>query len=188
MSKDRIITAEQLDKAAEKTEKALDISAPNKPKRIPDFPEDITSLSSEGVGNLLSAFDSEIAFIRYRLAQVEVKLNYGMNVVDVYKKQVYLAMRATYSSSDAGAWAEMDSKVLDANIILNQLRMEITLLQARLDMYTKYSSSVSREISRRKNDHPGQASNMESSKPQLERIEKIAGRELKPKAKRKEND
>lgn len=161
------------------------VALPKKPDNIPAFPSDITSISSENVGQVLSAYDAEIAYIRYLLAVVEAKLDYATSVLDTFKKRLFLTMKnATASIHETNAWVDTNHSVVSAASVLQEMAMEQKLLQARLDIYTKYSASASREISRRRNDSFGHESKMSKSGTegaQKDRMDKISGKDLKVK-------
>lgn len=172
----------EIDEINDKITKVFNVPEPTELGNIPIFPEDVTSLSSEDVGNYLWAYDSVVAFVRFLLSKVEVKYDYADYVLDTYKKELYLGHRGECNNGDANAWVSIDKDVREAELELKKINCEKTLLQSRLDIFTKYSSSISREISRRKSEllPPGNSSYRQSEveNSQESRINRITGKEL----------
>lgn len=128
------------------------INEPTQPSETPAFPSDVTKLDSESVGRHYACYESEVAYIRYRLAVTEAYLDYGKNVLSTFKKRLYLAFRGEYSKDEAEAWVEVNNSVVQGSRHLQSLEAEKTLLSARYDIFSKYAASMSREITRRKQD------------------------------------
>lgn len=182
--KEQIVDTRKIDEINARITKQLGIPEPTEPSSVSPFPKDITHLSSEQVGTLLSEYDAMVSYIRYMLSKAELRYTRAKTVLDTFRKTLYLKHRATASAADANAWVEVDRSVIEGATELDTLEIEYNLLQARLDIFSKYSASISREISRRKNElwnrepsgEPGEA----ASPPQKDRMSRIAGREFTP--------
>jgi len=188
--REQILDPEMYDRIEAKINDKHKIPVVDRPKNILPFPEDVTVLSSEEVGRFLAMYDAEIAYIRSILARVEVQVDHGQTILNTYRKQLFLGHRSTCSSMDAQAWVDIDKSVVDAEAALQELRAEKSMLTARLESFTKYSASISREISRRKSDFFGGTEKGEPGTPkadgaQKDRIGQIQGKELQPKRKNK---
>lgn len=188
--KDQILDPELYDKVENKINNGYKVPIIDRPKKILPFPEDVTTLSSEEVGRFLAMYDAEIAYIRSVLARVEVQVDHGRTIINTYRKKLYLEHRSTCSGVDAQAWVDIDKDVVAAERSLQELVTERSMLQARLDSFTKYSASISREISRRKSDFFGAGEKGEPEVPgaqgaQERRIGEIRGKDFTPKRKNK---
>lgn len=183
--KEEILSTDILDKVENKVNKVYKVAEPVGPKNIPDFPDDVTSLSSEEVGKFLSCYDAEVAYIRYLLAKVEIQASNGRYILDNFKKRMYLGMRSEMNTHDSQAWTDIDLNVVNAEKALREIESERMLLQSRLDIFTKYSASISREISRRKGEDWAEKVRVDPivNTKQVDRVNKIKGKEFTPKIK-----
>ena len=187
--REQVLDTSVRDKIAGKLESNHKIPEIDRPKKILPFPDDVTILSSDEVGKFLAMYDAEVAYIRSLLAGVEVQVDHAKIVINTYRKRLYLQFRSDSSIPDAQAWVDIDTNVVDAEMALHELETERSLLQSRLDNFMKYPASISREISRRKNDSFGMGERAtgidEKKSAQSDRIKAIQGKELDPKKKDK---
>lgn len=163
--------------------KEYQIAEVTRPEDVPKFPADPTKLSSEDVGRYYSVYESEVAWIRYKLAEVEVQLDYVSNILNTVKEALFLSYRAEHSRDEATAWVNLTRDVNSTEKYLLQLRMEKRLLDARYDIFGKYAASMSREITRRKQDDEGFNQGSRGSAARNSKV--IKGKDLDPVSKLK---
>lgn len=142
-----------VEKAIEKIEIEYEIQDVVKPKKMPALPENITEESPEVIGNMHSLYKTEVAWIRARLAIVEIQVRFCKQLIRFYRKSLYLAHRKNkVSAIDANAWVDIDNTVQKAEQDILGMEAERILLMARYDTFNDYVSIMSREITRRVSD------------------------------------
>lgn len=178
-----------LEQVEEKINNTYNIAQPSHVEAVPEFPEDITELTDEDVGRYLASYDSEVAYIRYLLSRAEVKFKYGKYILETFRKQLYALARAgNVTQRDAQSLVDNNPQLMEAEMELMEIDAEKMLLDSRMDIFTRYSKLMSREITRRKKDifmFPDRDDKPSKTKQQ-ERIDKISGKMLqveKPKDK-----
>ena len=165
----------------DKIRKEYNIAEVSKPEDPPKFPGDITALSSDDVGRYYASYESEVAFIRYKLAEVECIIAYAENVLKTASNTIYLSNRASMPRDEAQAWTAATKDVVAVEKYIMEKDVERRLLTARYDIFGKYAASMSREITRRKQDLEINMNNMGSRGSSAS--SKIRGKELSPMAK-----
>lgn len=184
---DKIYAVGREDSAEVKVAEKYKVAVPCPPEEVFSFPTDVTACTIDQIGRLLGNYDQEAGWIRYLMALNETRLLEARHLVSVFKKQLYLERRVTDSQQDANAWVEIDINSLRAQAKLNELEQERIILEARLDIFARYASSISREISRRKNDSFADSKGTKSDIPlldrQKDRVAKIKGKDLRTKKK-----
>jgi len=182
--KSKVLDTSIRDSINKKINDEYKISNIERPVNILPFPDDVTVLSSDEVGRYLAMYDAEVAYIRSILANVEAQIKYAEVVLNTHKKMLYLQFRSDSSAVDSNAWVDVDKDVVAAELALQELRIEQGLLQSRLENFMKYSASISREISRRKNEFFGVNEKISGASNkgdvQAERIKAIKGKDFKP--------
>lgn len=161
-----------LEQAIEKVEKQFEIADATRPRNVPDFPEHITELSSDIVGDYHSLYKSEVAWIKSRLAIIEIEYDFGKQLVSNYRKQAFLNFRKNGSTvADANAWADVSHEVFEGEKELANIRAQKRLLESRYEVFLDYATVMSREISRRREEENEYSNNNDK---------KIKGRILNP--------
>jgi hypothetical protein len=122
-----------------------------------------------------------VAFIRYKLAEVECIIAYAENVLKTASNTIYLSNRASMPRDEAQAWTAATKDVVAVEKYIMEKDVERRLLTARYDIFGKYAASMSREITRRKQDLEINMNNMGSRGSSAS--SKIRGKELSPMAK-----
>ena len=177
---DKVEKAGVLKQAIKKVDQGFKIPDATRPRSVPEFPDDITALSSELVGSYHAIYRSELAWIKSCLAVVEIDYSYAKHVLCTFRKNLFLSLRQEGETvTDANAWVDVNNGVQNSEKELAVMEAQKRLLEARYEVFTDYAAIMSREITRRRDEaenRENKPSKIEKGKPD----KKVKGKILDP--------
>lgn len=123
-----------------------------------EFPKDMTALSLDELGRLMSVWTSIIAYTQFEVAKADVEYSALSRQLDYNRKLLYLELSGKEGYTEEMKRAEMvvNDTVARISVQTEYARARLTLLKALLSAYGKYYAALSRELSRREVVEPTQ--------------------------------
>lgn len=123
-----------------------------------EFPKDMTALSLDELGRLMSVWTSIIAYTQFEVAKADVEYSALSRQLDYNRKLLYLKLSGKEGYTEEMKRAEMvvNDVVARISVQTEYARARLTLLKALLSAYGKYYTALSRELSRREVVEPTQ--------------------------------
>lgn len=114
-----------------------------------EFPNDLSMLTSDQLGELLGVWSTVMAYAQFEVARADITKTAKGNKYEFERKKQYVKMVAEGGMSDEQRKAVIyvDNAQIRADYEIAKARY--TLLAALLNVYSKYYQALSRELSRR---------------------------------------
>lgn len=131
-----------------------------------EFPKDMTALSLDELGRLMSVWTSIIAYTQFEVAKADVEYSALSRQLEYNRKLLYLELSGKEGYTEEMKRAEMvvNDVVARISVQTEYARARLTLLKALLSSYGKYYAALSRELSRREVVEPTQIGREDKAK------------------------
>lgn len=131
-----------------------------------EFPEDMTALSLDELGRLMSVWTSIIAYTQFEVAKADVEYSALSRQLEYNRRLLYLELSGKEGYTEEMKRAEMvvNDVVARISVQTEYARARLTLLKALLSSYGKYYTALSRELSRREVVEPTQIGREDKAK------------------------
>lgn len=113
-----------------------------------DFPEDLTALDSDELGEQMSIWRGLLNFANYQMTLVGIDVDHIQSQIDD-KVQTRIATMRAETVTDKKARANSDPGLKDLKSQLEHGKAAYNLLNSFCEMYSGNYAAISREISRR---------------------------------------
>ena len=131
-----------------------------------EFPKDMTALSLDELGRLMSVWTSIIAYTQFEVAKADVEHSALSRQLDYNRRLLYLELsgKEGYTEEMKRAQMVVNDVVARISVQTEYARARLTLLKALLSSYGKYYTALSRELSRREVVEPTQIGREDKTK------------------------
>ena len=131
-----------------------------------EFPKDMTALSLDELGRLMSVWTSIIAYTQFEVAKADVEHSALSRQLDYNRRLLYLELsgKEGYTEEMKRAQMVVNDVVARISVQTEYARARLTLLKALLSSYGKYYTALSRELSRREVVEPTQIGREDKAK------------------------
>lgn len=144
--------ADQAEKAKATSDEKLskaNIPRPAKPRKILDFPEDITDIPSDSLGEYIGVYESHAAWISYCLSRRRIDLDIGESLLEFLYNDLFCKVRGG-GATERKAAVLSDPFYFECSMELQEIRNEVKVLENSLESMERFSKAISREITSRK--------------------------------------
>lgn len=131
-----------------------------------EFPKDMTALSLDELGRLMSVWTSIIAYTQFEVAKADVEHSALSRQLEYNRRLLYLELsgKEGYTEEMKRAQMVVNDVVARISVQTEYARARLTLLKALLSAYGKYYTALSRELSRREVVEPTQIGREDKTK------------------------
>ena len=138
------------DKAIEAVRKA-GLIEPRKPEVEIEFPDDLTALSSQELGQLMTRYTAFVVYSEYLVAMSDIDYSSSTNALEFVRGRELLKERVQEyrNVSERNAMVDQNKDVIGLKQILEGHKSKRYLAKALYSGYQQMVGAVSREISRR---------------------------------------
>jgi len=135
-----------------KAVKSAGLVEPRKPKNVPEFPDDLTEVSSQELGMLMTQFTGYVVYTEYLHTMVSIDCKQLGERLDHTGAKVQLSeqVQKTFKNvTDRTASVKVDDEYNKGRETLRSLKGKRDLAKSLLNGYERMVTAISREISRR---------------------------------------
>tara|TARA_Y100000310_G_C20524836_1_gene735490 strand:- start:161 stop:622 length:462 start_codon:yes stop_codon:yes gene_type:complete len=127
---------------------------PRKPSKEISFPADLTDLTSQELGQVLTAYTGYLVYAEYLVAMADIEHTSYANKLEYVKSGELLKdeVQEYRNVSERNACVEQNSDVRKARTLADGAKAKGSLAKALLSGYDRIAYAVSREISRRQQE------------------------------------
>lgn len=114
-----------------------------------EFPNDLTVLTSEQLGEVLGVWTSVMGYAQFETARADIQRTARWNRLEIARKEKYLELTVAKEFTEEGKKAKVHVHTAKLLKDYEEAKAAYTLMNALLGVYSKYYQALSRELSRR---------------------------------------
>lgn len=114
-----------------------------------EFPNDLSMLSTDELGELLGVWSTVMAYAQYEVARTDIDKTARWNRYEFERKKEYLYLVELGNMTEEQRKAEVYVKTAQLRADYEVAKAKYVLMNALLGVYSKYYQALSRELSRR---------------------------------------
>jgi len=117
------------------------------------FPQDVTEIPNADLGFYLGIYEAEAGWLEYLISRRDIDLSHGLVLLEFVKNKILVKSRALHPSLKTAEHKERllsDTFFLKSLLEIEDIKADLSILNASKNNFERYARTISREITSRK--------------------------------------